>query len=99
MPGCSAGATATVVIVDLVSRELACCNAGDSSALMVDRTKTSWVSVDHRLQENKSEQERLRDQGARIAYAMNPATKAARIAPATSAAATTPVLSLSATAR
>ena len=75
MPGCSAGATATVVIVDLVSRELACCNAGDSSALMVDRTKTSWVSVDHRLQENKAEQERLRDQGARIAYAMNPATK------------------------
>ena len=75
LPHCATGTTATVVIVDPRSRQIACCNAGDSSVRLVDRTRAGWVSADHRLQENADEQKRLVALGAHLAYAVNPATK------------------------
>ena len=47
---CTAGTTATILIIDLENRLVLCCNVGDSMVLAVDADKTGFISADHRIQ-------------------------------------------------
>jgi len=71
-PGCSAGSTITVVLVNEARREIVSFNAGDSSAIVVDSARqTKMLTVDHRIDSNTEECQRLQTLGVHIARAKN----------------------------
>ena len=70
--GMTSGTTATVIVHDHAARRLVCCNVGSSNALLITASEVSRITVDHRLQGNAAEQERVRSAGAIVAYACHP---------------------------
>tara|TARA_B110001452_G_scaffold22483_1_gene17979 strand:- start:123 stop:2375 length:2253 start_codon:yes stop_codon:yes gene_type:complete len=70
--GTTAGTTATLFVVDHEARQLLCCNVGDSHAVLVTASGVSRLTVDHRLQHNLQEQERVRKAGGQLAFARHP---------------------------
>ena len=70
--GTTSGTTATVIVHDHAARRLVCCNVGSSNALLITASEVSRITVDHRLQGNTAEQERVRSAGAIVAYARHP---------------------------
>ena len=67
--GMTSGTTATVIVHDHAARRLVCCNVGSSNALLITASEVSRITVDHRLQGNAAEQERVRSAGAIVACA------------------------------
>lgn len=70
--GTTSGTTATVFVVDHEARQLLCCNVGDSHAVLVTPSGVTRLSVDHRLQHNVEEQDRVRKAGGQLAFAKHP---------------------------
>ena len=70
--GMTSGTTATVIVHDHAARRLVCCNVGSSNTLLITASEVSRITVDHRLQGNAAEQERVRSAGAIVAYACHP---------------------------
>jgi len=74
LPGCVAGTTATVLVIDAQRRQALCANVGDSAVLVIDPDQYGFASTDHRLHSSMEEQDRVLRAGGRLAYAKHPAT-------------------------
>lgn len=82
----ASGCTATVVVINLDSRMLTCCNVGDSLAVLVPHDApvgeglpdgTAWLQLtaDHRVEGNEGEAKRVESLGARVCPAQTAAGK------------------------
>ena len=70
MPGVTAGATLTVVVLNATRREITTANVGDSNAILVTGKQGCVpLNEDHRIDTNEKERERLQALGAKIAHA------------------------------
>ena len=65
------GTTLTVVVYNATRGELSSWNVGDSSALLVHEGGYELLSESHRLQDSKSEQERVTSLGAKLGRALD----------------------------
>lgn len=65
---CKSGCTLTVILIDKQTMDYVCVNVGDSHALHITHNTHMWISTSHRLQDNVSERERLKDHISFIAY-------------------------------
>ena len=57
----TSGCTLTIALIHKETRKYVCANVGDSLALHVSPTTYKWITVSHRLQDNASECQRLKE--------------------------------------
>ena len=70
--GTTAGATLSLVVLNLERNELTCANVGDSAVLHVPSAKSEqavFLSTDHRLETNEDERKRIAALGGTVARA------------------------------
>eukprot|EP00908_Phaeocystis_cordata_P026023 Transcript_85.p1 GENE.Transcript_85~~Transcript_85.p1 ORF type:complete len:422 (-),score=94.87 Transcript_85:312-1577(-) len=69
-----AGTTVTVVAINRRSRVITCANVGDSQGYLVTPEDMIALGVDHRLDGNADERQRVIEAGAKIGRAVHPST-------------------------
>jgi len=67
---CKSGCTLTVVVIHKQSMEYVCANVGDSLALHITPSSYMWITTSHRLQDNVTEREILKEH---ISFIADPA--------------------------
>ncbi len=60
-PTSSSGCTLTIILVNKVTQQYICANVGDSHAIHIKPTTFFWITNSHRLQDNATERQRLKD--------------------------------------
>eukprot|EP00965_Chrysotila_dentata_P213216 6187503-Pleurochrysis_carterae.AAC.2 len=83
LPGCTAGCTASLCIVNETREQLICVNVGDSFAMLVDQPasvdtvihpmNSKFITTDHRINNNESERDRITAAGFKIDRAISAA--------------------------
>lgn len=78
---CKSGCTLTVILIHKETMQYVCVNVGDSHALHISHSTHMWITTSHRLQDNVSERQKLKQHISYIKCLSNQAMGPPRLFP------------------